>query len=282
LCESAMVLSHAALISMQPKVSAEAREGWESYAAQRDVPTGGSAPIPAADSANYFSTNRSVSNGIYQFTNGTAANSNNVGPFLFPVWQTSPTLWPVANDSGLVGILFDESSNPTRASAIQLMTDRKGSEMSAFLFQDTNESDLAYYSVPRSNLYYPIFDEQPGSIVGSINLQVLWENMLQGATLDHNKTIIAVLQGSCGGNFSYTIQGMEARFLGQGALYNTKLNAKMDVESSSYASFAALFDNHGMAPLDSNVSCSYRISSYATQEFKDVVRCVGYGFDFVF
>jgi hypothetical protein len=176
------------------------------------------------------------------------------------------------SNATLVGTLFDETSNPARANAIDGMTDRNGSTISSFLFQDTNESDVAYYYTPRSNLYYPIFDGPDGdSVTGSINLQIAWESIFRGAFLERNESIIVVIESSCGGNFSYEIEGENAYYLGAGNMYDPKVNGKFVSNSSSYATFASLFDYHGMAPVNMDTFCSYRITSYASPAFKSYV-----------
>jgi hypothetical protein len=289
LCESASVLTHASTITFQPMLSLENRNAWENYAAFFFLLwtlTRGQHNLTESDDIDYFDTHRSPSQGIYQFENGVTLDSEVNTSILFPIWQMYP-MPKYHSTLALVGRFFDETSNPVRANAIQGMIHRNGSTISSFLFQDTNQSDLAYYVSPRSNLYYPIFDggldNQKKSLTGSINLQINWESMLQGNSLERNETIVVVMESSCGGNFSYEVQGKQAQFLGQGQLYDKKVNANFVTNSSSFMTFASLFDSHGMAPVDQDTFCSYRITSYASQSFKGVVslnrrKCLAFKF----
>jgi hypothetical protein len=273
LCESVFVLSHASTITFQPKVYEEDLVSWEEYAALfYPLILNGSQSASSSNVTDYFVANRSASDGIYRFENGTAFDAHLTASIQFPVWQIYPPPENYSN-SGLVATLFDETSNTVRAHAIFDMTGRNGSTISSFLFQDTNTSDVAYYHTPRSNLYYPILNNPDvGDVVGSINFQITWEMFFSGAALENNETIVVVIENSCGGVFSYEIAGENANFLGPGKLYDQKVDGNSESKPSSYATFASLFDYHGAAPVDMDTFCSYRITPYATSQFKAVVR----------
>lgn len=276
LCESTIALSHASSVSFQPLVSDENRMSWEKYASLFFPLTNQNGPGNRStdETIDFFSTERSWKEGIYIFDNGTSNDAPLESAILFPIWQMHP-LPSNVNDSGIVGALFDDMSNPVRATAIQSMLDRKGSTISSFLFQDTNQSDVAYHHVPRSNLYYPILDlsgdDSNNNTRGSINLQIKWEAVLQGATLDRNETLVVVVDSSCGGTFTYKVQGERAFYFGPGQLQNKTVNGKLVADPSSYEVFLSLFNDHGVVPIDAKSSCSYKITVYASQAFKDVV-----------
>jgi hypothetical protein len=274
LCESTLVLSQASAITFQPMIHTENRHSWEIYASLFFPLTQqkGRGNQTTDDKVDYFGTNRSWNDGIYRFDNRTAFDNDSNSSIMFPIWQMYP-LPKELNQSNMVGSFFDEHSNPVRKYGIQSMMNRNGSAISSFLFQDTNTSDVAFYHAPHSNLYYPIFDGigDDKRITGSINLQITWDAMLQGTTLDRNETMIVVIKSSCGGEFSYKVQGDRAYYYGQGQLQNVTVNGIFVSAPSSFDSFASLFDEHGVIPLDTNSSCSYRITVYASQAFKDVV-----------
>jgi hypothetical protein len=280
LCESASVLSHASTITFQPKVSEETLVSWEEYAALfYPLLANGSDSIAASNVTDYFVANRTAKDGIYRFENGTALDADTNSSVQFPIWQIYPPPENPSN-SGLVATLFDETSNFVRANAIVGMTDRNGSTISSFLFQDTNDSDVANYLTPRSNLYYPILnDPVGGELVGSINFQIEWETFFSGTALDNNETIVVVIENSCGGVFSYKIEGENAYYLGLGKLYDPKVDGNSVSNSSSYATFASLFEYHGLAPVDMDTFCSYRITPYATSNFKGVVSRITWAED---
>ena len=274
LCESTIALSHASSVSFQPMVIDENRKTWETYASlffpfTKQIGRGN---VSNDETIEFFDPNRSWNDGIYNFDNRTSFDAPLESAALFPLWQRYPL--PInISDSSVVGAFFDEMSNPVRATAIKSMIDRKGSTISSFLFQDTNSSDVAYHHVPRSNLYYPIFDSTNDDYDarGSINLQIKWDAILQGATLDHNETMIVVVNSSCGGTFSYKVQGNRTIYYGPGQLQNTTVNGNLVSDPSSYDVFLSLFNDHGTKQMYTNSSCSYKISVYASQEFKDVV-----------
>ena len=275
LCESTMTLSHASSVSFQPMVTDENRISWETYASfafPLTTQKGGS-NLTTDETIDFFDSGRSPSDGIYQFHNGTSHNAplKSDEGMSFPIWQMHPPPSNLSN-SDLLGIFFDEFSNPVRAQAIQSMLDRQGSTMSSFLFQDTNHSDVAYHHVPRSNLYYPILDNDNNTKTkGTVNVQIKWDAILQGAQLDHNETMLVVIDNSCGGTYTYQVQGDYASYYGPGSLQNKTVNGDKVSAPSSYDFFLSLFNDHGMIPMETNSSCSYKISVYASQEFKNVV-----------
>jgi hypothetical protein len=289
LCESALVLSQATSIAFQPLVSSVDRDSWETYAATWFPLTQqtGRGNQSSDETIDFFDTDRlmkesiferafekkhSAMNVIYTFQNRTSFDAPTDSALLFPNWQMYP-LPKSAGNSQLVVSLFDEHSNPVRATALQGMLSRNGSTISSFLFQDTNQSDLAYHHVPRSNIYYPIFDRSndANAITGSINLQIMWDAMLSGAVLDRKEPMIVVVESSCGGIFSYKVKGSRAYYYGPGELQNKTVNGQFTASPSSYDTFLLLFNEHGMTPMGTNSSCSYKISVYASQAFKDVV-----------
>ena len=275
LCESTVALSHASSVIFQPMINDGNRIAWEKYASLFFPLTkqNGRGNLSVDETINFFDADRSWNDGIYHFNNGTSFDAPLESAILFPLWQMYP-MPTNASDSNVVGAFFDEMSNPVRATAIQSMLDRKGSAISSFLFHDTNNSDVAYHHIPRSNIYYPIFDSATdnNNTRGLINLQIKWDAMLNGATLDHNETMIVVMNSSCGGAFTYKVQGHRASYFGPGQLQNRSVNGILLSDSSSYDEFLSLFKDHGMTPMDSKSSCSYKISVYASQAFKDVVR----------
>jgi hypothetical protein len=138
------------------------------------------------------------------------------------VWQVSPAL---GNDAtGLIGTLFDETSNSVREKALQDLMARTGSIMSPFLFQDTDSSDFANYSTPRSSLYYPIFEGIDNKrIVASINLELEWKTFLENAIDEgYENPVLAVVEDSHGRQFTYNVTGPEAVFWGEGDLHTVE------------------------------------------------------------
>lgn len=273
LCEGPLHLSQASVITFSPLIEASKQGEWESFAAMSYPLTrqGGSEEVTGMDNVTYYHTNRTLSDGIYRFDNATSVDADTVRPFFVPIWQMSPS--PQTNNTiDLVGILFDEASNRVRGSALDQMMKHTGSAMSSFLFQNNNLTDMAFYQSPRSNLYYPIVNDSvaPRTIVGSIDLQFKWETALQDAVEDYNETIIVVVQNSCGGNYTYQVNGVHAKYLGPGDHHDSTVGDYV-VSSSSYATFASLFDEHGEVQIDIQTACNYRITVYPSTTFQDNV-----------
>lgn len=301
-CEVPIELTNASMISFLPKVLPNQLMFWQDYATSNYLQEN---PRLSDDydtsEVQYYASNREIKDGIYQFQNQT---SQSIVPddfvAIFPVLQMSP----MPNNShdldiisNVTGILFTENSNIVRSNALQQVINRIGSVMTQFLYQDTNFTDLAYYDVPRTNIYYPI-TTNISEIVGVINLQFQWEVLFQQVIgEEYNEQIVVVVENSCGGTFSYEVEGPYSSFLGQGEydasslrksfyfryitnsicfagdLHNTKVTDYGPYAyNTSYNQFIALMDPFGEQPMNSTTGCSYRVIVYPSSAFKDMVR----------
>jgi hypothetical protein len=273
LVEGPMHLTNASVVTFSPMLTAANRHAWESYATKAIQSQEIDLNHSDYKNVTYFDPQRLAHQGVYQFNNGIASDEDaSTGPFLFPIWHMFPP--PKRNTSDkLLGIMFNEASNPSRDIGLEQMMNRSGSSISSFLFNDTDASDLAIFHVPRAIIYYPVFDpsETPGPIVGSLGLQFKWEAMIQNAVIDHIEVTIVVIESSCGEMHSYKVEGINATFLGPGDLHPKAVDGYKKLPSD-YAVFSELFDPHGLIPLDSEASCLYKITAYPTKDFKQKVR----------
>lgn len=270
-CAGPMHLAEASFVLFSPFVVNTQRAGWENYATQvtnvsdrfeLEPPMAASDQV-VAETVSHFPTGRTVAEGIYRFQRTNAVTESDSANFVFPVWQTTPQL---ANaTTGIIGTMFNQQSNAVREQAIDRMIVRQGSVMSTFLFQDTNESDLAFYSVAFSSLYSPIFDNS--SVSGALSMEFNWAAVLSGSLSDFKEPLVVVLDNACGGNFSYNVTGMQATFMGPGDLHDTSIDGYTPT-NSSYMAFAALFRIRGSVELSPETACNYKITVYPTQAFK--------------
>jgi class 3 adenylate cyclase len=220
----------------------------------------------------YYPTGRDVDNGIYRFIDAAASTDLGLADYSFPIWQMAPSVGNLS--TGLIGVLFNEMTNVVRAQALESMLLREGSVMSQFLFLDTNGTDFASFTAPRSTIYYPIYDSlnSDRAVVGTLDMELQWESFLEGILDDFKRPLIAVVDNTCGGVYSYEVSGLNASFIGAGDHHDDDVDGYTST-ASSYASFAAIFDEHGKTPFssESERACNFKISVYATSAFKNEV-----------
>jgi hypothetical protein len=227
------------------------------------------------DDVQYYTTDRTIQQGIYRFDAGISSSvvpqqENNKA--MFPIWQMSPRPPRAAGEKDtIMGTLFDESSNDARGQALELLVNSSGCTVSNFLFQDTNTSDLAIYGDTRTVLYYPILDGN-ASVVGSLGFQFEWDEQLENVlNYAWDEPVVVVLESSCGGFFSYEVQGETSNFLGKGDLHDVSINDYTAV-SSTYEEYASILNEHIIKKSANETSCLFRMTTYPTSEFKDKVR----------
>jgi hypothetical protein len=219
--EVPLELTNASMISFLPKVQSDQLVEWQEYATNNFKLENPLWNVYDTSYVQYFASNRGVEEGVYRFENQTSQSiTSNDFDDIFPIWQMSPL--PNATNyyselyKNLTGIMFAENSNILRSNAIQQVMNRTGSVMTQFLFQDTNYTDMAYYEAPRTNIYYPI-KSNISEIIGIINMQFRWETVFQQVIGEQlSQQIVIVVSNSCGGNFSYEVNGPHAAYLGQG------------------------------------------------------------------
>lgn len=271
-------LSKSSVLSFSPIVLADKREAWESYTAsvyastveeQRMLTGNGPSHISAnfTSGVTYFPSTRVVSEGIYRFAGPSAVTQAQSDRVTFPFWQMAPSFGN--SSTGLIGTLFDQASNLVREQAVERMILNRGPVTSAFLYQDSNGTDYANYTIPRSFISYPIYQNLSLSsdIVASLNMEFRWEAVLSGILVDYGQPLTVVVQNACGGAFTYNVTGLKATFAGKGALYQKDVDGYTPM-NSSYAGFAAVFAAHGGAPIASESACFYKLNVYATKDFK--------------
>jgi class 3 adenylate cyclase len=272
-CEGPLHMSGASVVSLSPLVKSELRSLWENFTATVTSKFGSEFNISASDGSDdsgisYFPTARSIDQGIYQFQDGKALTLENGSSFLFPTWQVSPALGN--EETGLVRTLFEETSNSVRRQALQDLMHRTGSILSNFFFRNTNNTDFASYTTPRSSLYYPIYEKGDKKlVVASINMELEWKVFLEnGIEPTFGNPILAIVENSCGGQFTFNVTGPLAVYGGEGDLHPS-LEVDYSPRETTLEAFADIFNDHGLRPIDLESGCNFKITLHPSSEFKD-------------
>ncbi|GKY95687.1 hypothetical protein MPSEU_000529700 [Mayamaea pseudoterrestris] len=271
-CQAPMHLARASSIHFSPFVDAPTRTTWETYASdtyeqviKEDPDIVGS---NASTHFNYIATNRNIHEGIYFFKDETAFTLGVSNDHVFPVWQTAPRPSISNSSTGLNAVLYGQTT-PARSQALRAMVLRGGSVASTWLYNQTNHSDFCFYKVPETVLSYPLRLglSQDSLVVGALNLQFQWEQVLANVVKEDSQPLYAVIENLCGGNFTYMVQGVEAVFVGEGDLA-ALTDLTYTLVESTYTGFASLFDQHGDINVDPATACSYKLMVFPSPEFQ--------------
>jgi class 3 adenylate cyclase len=273
-CESPALVSRASSIRLAPLVVDGEREAWETFVAERYLQQDAVGQIaPEAEGgAYYYATYRDPDYGIYRFIREderfVVALKQPSDDAYFPVGQQSPFMG--SNETGVVGTLFNLWSNTVRGHALDQMVERKGPVVSSFLYQHTNDNDMASYKSPRSSILFPLFlEKNETGLLAALDMEFKWETtLLEGI---NELPFVVVIENACGGNFSYTVTKESTSFMGPGNLRSPELmdlSIVQDPVSTSYEDFAQLFDEQGGKPIDPETGCNVRISIYPSEEYE--------------
>lgn len=160
------------------------------------------------------------------------------GPY-FPWWQFAPSapFWSVVN--------YDASSHPGRGPSLSTLlrieeplvssawdyadlanpqTLGKKAALNVFLNRRKNEI-LQYEDGPVSDLYYPIFEKDQNNerkFVGALTAYVYWQIYFENVLPENANGVYVLLENDCGQQFTYTINGPKATYLGPGDLHDPK------------------------------------------------------------
>lgn len=256
-------------VSYTPLVNQSQRTAWERYANYMSfVATQDDSlvedPLKEEYPTKYYRHhNRSIEEGIYRVVEGAAVNDTTTTDVYFPVWQSTPL------SSNATEILFHSRSNPLREAGLMGMLQYSTGACSDVLLHNYNRSDCVYYTTPRGELYYPLWETlQKTDIVGALGLEFRWETFLTGV-LDQDEPLVVVLESSCGGNYTFEVNSQGAQFVGKGELYDPTVESSSERQTSDYEEFAKrLQDPHSEQTTSSSASCDFRIRIYPTKEFR--------------
>lgn len=177
---------------------------------------------------------------------GLAVTDKGEGPYL-PTWQTTPIIYngQEVNEnifkSRRAYIGANESFSSQSVVVDRFLTAPKGdlhSEDSdtaffSLLLGIKEQSQVEYPGDPLSQVFFPIFDARFYSQNGETDLDTVgvmvawirWMDYFKDTLPADMKGIVVVLKDSCGGNFSYVVDGPEAKPFGEGDLHNSRYDA---------------------------------------------------------
>lgn len=179
-------------------------------------------------------------------------------PFLQNILQTREEMVTPAWD-------YKDNDNPFTAGKKVVLN---------FYLNRWQQGNTTYEDGPVSDLYYPLFEayedenyneipKKERKMVAVINSYVYWqvyfENILPNA--DNAQGVIAILENTCGQEFTYVIHGSRASYVGPGDLHEEKYDEF--VVSTGFGAFL------GKPGASSEGQCIYNIRVYPSEELED-------------
>lgn len=261
---SALRLATASSVLVSPSVPASQRENWEAYVVSTlgNLTVSATEEFVSAPSVSYYSSGRSVQDGIYRFYNGTSSDISNEDPTrsYSPIRHImAPSIEPDA------GVLFDELTNEVRSEAINFSVQQRSTLMSGFLYRNTNLTDFAFHSTPFTSLIYPVLNNSEGPAVATVGMEIEFTDLFRDILVDSFEVIQLVLQNKCGGVFTIEISGPDAQYQAEGeARFFIDDVSGYQPRNTTYAELDALFEQHS---LGNTFECSYVLTSFASETF---------------
>jgi hypothetical protein len=171
--------------------------------------------------------------------------------------------------------MFNQMSEKQRSNALERLIQESGYVVSDVYYKSTSTLDSLHsdYAAPLMALYYPVSRDivkDQTSVVGALTLEVglesLFEDVLQGF---EDKPLTAVVETSCGSQFSFLVRGDQVTFLGSGDLHeNIPDVGEMEFVSSSYEQFDDIIKSLAeIYPTAKEIMCSYRVYTFPTVDF---------------
>jgi len=216
----------------------------------------------------------------YQQDDGTKIIDPGPGPYL-PVWQTSPVFDGTVNENLLRSNLGASKSFTTDSVVIsEFITSASGDMDSddprtaffALLLSTAAQERVTYQGDPISKVYFPIFDSFDDDRT-SVAILVAWINWASYfvSILPYNVVgIEVVLQDSCGGAFTYRIDGEQVITIGDGDLHETRYHEMQRSASFDLVSNIADGTKHGL-PLNQE-HCNIVLDVYPSSDFFDTYK----------
>lgn len=253
---AARELTHGSTITFSPIIKWVDRFAWETWAGSVDVSDPSDTKEVDDAFVQYQDTNRTIEDGIYRWENGSSTSDIDHDE-LFPIWHMHPS------SPNETAVLFDEASHQIRNIALHQVQKRQGSVMTGFLFDD--QDDVARYEAPRATLYSPVV---LSSIVGVVGLQFQWASLFRDVN-ELDVPVVAVVNSTCGGVYSFSVKDLTSQFLGTGDIHDLTVEDYVPSSSSDTVEFLRLFDNHGRENLDPSLTCAYVVSVFPTAAYRD-------------
>jgi hypothetical protein len=224
------VLRHslANAVFFAPFVSHFERVDWEAFAVSA-----------RPDVQNISSSNRSISDGIYELDDGIPRDDLGSALYYSPVWNVAPS-----NQEGKY-LMFNQASDEVQGTALQDLLAYKSITSSAVFISDQG--------TPQFFLFIPIFENlEREMVVASLSLLMDIRRMF-GTRVASGARIDVVLDSSPGKHFTFQVVGASGGvpstviFLGEGDLHDSRYDEMLTV-SSPQAQLRAWDDVLSTAP----------------------------------
>lgn len=167
------------------------------------------------------------------------------------------------------------STNNTKDNARHILTNYYGSEIAKGMYEDLiatqapvlgriDEQEGVLFSV----LFTPVFDQMkpPRSVVGAVQLDVVWQSHLQSAVSPQEGSIMAVLTNGAGDAVSFEVFEDNVIFLGKGDFHDPSFDEYVVSTEVSVPNLENSTNGN------TNVSFSYTLSVYPTESFAAVFK----------
>jgi hypothetical protein len=125
---------------------------------------------------------------------------------------------------------------------------------------------LNYQDGPVSDVYVPIFESKTNKrVVGFMTAYVYWQVYFHKILPQATKKVIVVLENSCFQQYTYSIVGEEATYLGQGDLHEPRFD---DMEATT-GWHAFLSGDGDPSQYTEGGQCIYKLNVYPSTELED-------------
>jgi class 3 adenylate cyclase len=243
-------LSNTLFLSIIPVISEEDRPAWEDYSIKNTIGPDG----PLGDQGS--------------------------GPY-YPLWQASPHFgWDTTNFNGAYypdyTVYVKKSVETGEMTMGGLDTAMPGNihdpdlstSFFARLLSFAVDKPLDYLGDPMSSVFVPVFDsfdttKKPTAVIFSV---FSWATYFEGLLPENTPGVVAVLENTCDGPFTYKVIGEKAEYMGQGDLHDSKFDGME--QAVDFARENDILD----ASLGSGVNqdiCAYSLRVYPSQELYD-------------
>ncbi|CAJ1951428.1 unnamed protein product [Cylindrotheca closterium] len=255
---------------MLVRVTDDQRTEWEEYtAANQDWKREGMAFLMSMDPADIVAAPMSPTIMDKDTTHDVRVIDAGPGPY-FVSWMTNP----VNNGTATNDNFYRDSEH--RANMDYVIANKRPAFGPSFDYVDPATpkddryniyraaSDLEYQGDPTAVVQFPIYDTlgRGRSVVAIFFTIVYWRTYFDGLLPNGADGIYVILENTCGQQYTYQVDGLEAKFFGHGDLHSPKydyLSKGTDID--------LIFDF--AAEQDEDPSCHYSIRVYPSDEFRD-------------
>ena len=213
---------------------------------------------------------------------GVVVTDKGQGPYL-PTWMTSPIVYNgqevnenilknarsyiAANESFSTGSVVIEQFTMAPPGDMYSEQDRE-TAMFALLMSMKEQEPVTYYGDAVSQVFVPVFDTVEGDKKESVAVVVAWIRWMdyfKGILPTEMNGVFFILKDSCGGNYTYIINGEDVEPVGVGNLHQQNYNKMM--RNASFASIERIMDGTMDGLPVQHDRCAVSIEVYPSNAF---------------